>query len=417
MDLSISPQRPLVMHVDLNSCFATIEQQANPLLRGKVLVIAAYPTENACILAPSIEAKKYGIKTGMRVFEARRNYPDLILRAPDPPKYRDVHLKFKKIFESYSPDVFPKSIDEAIIDFKPVKRIYPDLIPVAKEIKIRMKKEIGEWIICSIGIATNRTLAKFAAGLDKPDGLLTIDYTNIKDVFSKAKLLDFPGINLRYQARLNAYGIYTPLDFLNASAQTLGKQVFQSVVGWYWYQRLRGYEMDNVEWQTKTIGQQYALKRPTFNETELSRLLMKLCEKMGRRLRYSKYCAHGIHIACNFKDGTYWHKGRKIEEELYTTAELYKKALQVLQERPKNKTVSLLSVHCFNLSGSNTPQLELFNKNKLKHRKISKAVDKVNDTYGEFTLIPATIMDMDNVVLDRIAFGRIKELENGFFTS
>src|SRR5260221_12902163 len=88
-----------IMHIDLNSCFATIEQQANPLLRGKPLVVAAYATPNAFILAPSIEAKRLGIKMGMKVRDAQLIYPKVVIRSPDAPKYRDVHLKFKKIFQ------------------------------------------------------------------------------------------------------------------------------------------------------------------------------------------------------------------------------------------------------------------------------------------------------------------------------
>src|SRR5258708_1763162 len=176
MEIRINRNKPLLMHVDLNSCFATIEQQANPLLRGKPLVVAAYETPNACILAPSIEAKKFGIKTGMRIREALLLCSDIIVRTPDPPKYRDVHVKFKKIFQYYSPDVTPKSIDEAIIDFTEVENLNPDLVRIAREIKRRMKTEIGEWIVCSIGISTNMFLAKLAASLHKPDGLNIIDH-------------------------------------------------------------------------------------------------------------------------------------------------------------------------------------------------------------------------------------------------
>ena len=140
MDLPINHNRPLIMHVDLNSCFATIEQQANPLLRGKPLVVAAYETPNACIHTPSIEAKRQGVKTGMRIREARLICPEIVVRTPDPPKYRDVHMKFKKIFQYYSPDVTPKSIDEAIIDFAPVESLGVDLVRISQEIKMRMKK-------------------------------------------------------------------------------------------------------------------------------------------------------------------------------------------------------------------------------------------------------------------------------------
>ena len=94
MEIQINKNKPLIMHVDLNSCFATIEQQANPLLRGKPIGIIPYPGESSIIIAPSIEAKRFGVKTGMRVRDARLLCPGLITRLPDPPKYRDVHVKF-----------------------------------------------------------------------------------------------------------------------------------------------------------------------------------------------------------------------------------------------------------------------------------------------------------------------------------
>src|SRR6266480_362422 len=105
LNLPLNKNEPRIMHVDLNSCFATCEQQASPLLRGKPLVVAAYTTPNGCVVAPSIEAKKLGIKTGMTVRDARVIYPKVIVRPPDPQKYRAIHLQFKKIFQDYSPDV------------------------------------------------------------------------------------------------------------------------------------------------------------------------------------------------------------------------------------------------------------------------------------------------------------------------
>ena len=101
MEISLNKTSPTIMHIDLNSCFATVEQQAHPHLRGKPIVIAAYPTNSGCILAPSIEAKKFGIKTGMRVAEGKNLYPDLIVRTADTILIRDVHQKFKKICLEY----------------------------------------------------------------------------------------------------------------------------------------------------------------------------------------------------------------------------------------------------------------------------------------------------------------------------
>ena len=183
MSLALNHNPPTIMHVDLNSCFATIEQQANPLLRGKPIVVAAYNSPNGCVVAPSIEAKRYGIKTGMTVREARLLYPPIVVRTPDPEKYRAVHLMFRRIFRDYSPDVTPKSIDEAVIDLTDTLCLFKgSILDIGKQIKKRFREEIGEWMKCSIGVGTNRFLAKLAASLHKPDGLDTIDHTTDRNI-------------------------------------------------------------------------------------------------------------------------------------------------------------------------------------------------------------------------------------------
>lgn len=407
----INKQKPLVMHIDLNSCFATVEQQANPLLRGKPVVVAAYSTPNAFILAPSIEAKQVGIKMGMNIRDARMVYPNVIVRTPDPPKYRDVHQKFMKIFTSYSPDVTAKSIDEAVIDFRPVETLYPDLEAVGREIKLRMKLEIGEWIRCSIGISTNMFLAKLAATLHKPDGLTTIDHTNLLDTYKKCELMDFCGINVRYKARLNAYGILTPLDFFYATGEKLQKDVFRSIVGGYWFKKIRGYEADPKDFPTKSIGHQYALKIPTDDKHELARLLMKLCEKMGRRLRKKGFIAQGIHMWFLYRDRTSWHRGRLMHENLYTTLELYKHAQFIFNSQPELKPITHIGVSCYHLSPHDSRQLSLFEEESAKARSVADAADQLNDKYGEFTVVPGTMAEMDDVIIDRIAFGGVRDME------
>jgi len=412
MEIQINCNKPLIMHIDLNSCFATIEQQANPLLRGKPLVVAAYETPNACIVAPSIEAKRLGIKTGMRIREAKLLCNEIIVRTPDPPKYRDVHEKFKKIFKDYSPDVFPRSIDEAVIDFTPVENLKPDLVKIAKEIKLRMRLEIGEWISCSIGISTNMFLAKLAASLKKPDGLIVIDHRTLLDVYKNVSLLDLNGINVRYQARLMMNGIYTPLDFLTAPIEKLEKQVFRSIVGRYWYEKLRGYEADKKDFPTRHIGNQYALQRPTNDIKDVARLIMKLCEKTGRRLRRKGFVAHGIEVWCGYADFTGWHRARKAIDEMYTTAELYRRALIVYNQRPEDKKVARIGVVSYDFKPHNKLQLGIFDDDISKERKVADSMDQINDKYGEFTVVPGIMMDMDDVILDRIAFGGVKELED-----
>jgi DNA polymerase-4 len=381
MALPINRNQPLIMHVDLNSCFATIEQQANPLLRGKPIVVAAYNSPRGTVVAPSIEAKRYGIKTGMTVRDAKLLYPAVIVRTPDPAKYRAVHGRFKKIFQDYSPAVSPKSIDEAVIDFKDTYALYNrSLTDIGREIKQRFREEIGEWMVCSIGISTNRFLAKLAASLQKPDGLTVIDHTNVLKVYQAASLLDLNGINTRYQARLNASGIFTPMEFYEASLDTLKKQVFQSINGYYWYLRLRGYEIDQVDFGRKSFGNTYALGKQTNDPKELAKLLMKLCEKTGRRLRRAGYAAAGVHVSCVYTDFSFWHTGRKSEVPVYTTREIYLKVLRLLNQSGYKKRVRNLAVSVYDLIPHQSEQMEMFNS--CSHA-VAEAMDKINDKYGE----------------------------------
>ncbi len=238
-------------------------------------------------------------------------------------------------------------------------------------------------------------MAKLGASTHKPDGLFVIDHKNLFETYKNVELLDFCGINTRYQARLNVNGIFTPMDFFNATEQVLHKQVFKSIGGMCWYERLRGWETDDADFTTKTIGHQYALRIATNDEREISRLTMKLCEKMGRRMRGQGFRAKGIHVVCVFKGWNFWHQARNSKSELYTTLELYRKAQSILNERPKEGLVSKLSVNCYDLTKSNFIQTDLFGGDILKKRKASDAADAINDMYGEFTITPA-----------RIAFGR-----------
>ncbi len=413
MDLPINRNTPLVMHVDLNSCFATCEQQANPHYRGKPLVIAAYDSPAGCVVAPSIEAKRYGIKTGMSVREAKLLYPQVNVHTPTPTLYRDVYTKFNKIFREYSPDVTPKSIDEVVVNLESVQRLRPDLIAIGKEIKQRIREEIGEWMSCNIGIGTNRFLAKLAASLHKPDGLDVITHENLLDVYKIVTLVDLNGINTRFEARLNAHGIFTPIDFLNAPVDLLEKQVFRSKCGRDWYYRIRGYEVDEVEFQTKSIGQQYALPKATTDKRMLSMLLMKLTEKMGRRLRSQGWTAHGVHVSCVYSDWSHWHRGRLQDMEMFTTTELYERVQLVFNQQPELKPVSKLSVTCYAFTPSGKSQPSLFDLDEGKKRKAALAIDNINDRYGEFVITPALMMGMNDLILDRVAFGgNVKELKD-----
>ncbi len=397
--MQFNQKKPRIIHLDINSCFATVEQQANPLLRDKPVVVAAYTTNSGCILAASITAKRIGIKTGMRVGDAKQIYPRLIVLTPDPSKYRFVHKKIFKILKDYSDNVIPKSIDEFV--FKLQKNTSPYL--ASKEIKERIKKEVGEYITVSIGISTNRYLAKIASNLEKPDGLSIIDKDNFRLIFSKLNLKDLTGIKKGNSARLNLYSIKTVNNFYDAPIWKL-KLAFGGIVGLYWYSRLHGFEVDNFKTIRKTYGNSYA---PPPNKAHLKlEILSKLCEKTGFRLRNAGLFAEGIHLAISYRDGTFWHKGIKTKEVIFDSNDMYKESLNLLRQSPSNELPRIIAVNVYGLQKNKNLQLSIF-KDVDRKNELIKALDKVNKKWGLYTIHSARISTDPTVVQDRISFGQL----------
>ncbi len=184
--------------------------------------------------------------------------------------------------------------------------------------------------------------------------------------------------------------------------------MFRSIVGYYWYLRLRGHEIDAVDFKRKSYGNTYALQNQTADARTLAKLLMKLCEKTGRRLRRGKFSAQGVHVACVYTDLSWWHIGRKFDVPVYTTQAIFEKALRLLNRSGYKKRVRNLAVSVYDLVPSKDEQMEMFSS---PTHAVAEAMDKINDRYGEFMITPALMMGMEATILDRIAFGGVKELE------
>lgn len=431
MNLLLNTKKADVMHIDLNSCFAIIEQQANRLLRGRPVGVAAYDTPRGFVLAASYQAKAKGVKLGVNVAQARQMCPGIIIMTPDPSKYREAHKRFKQVLLEYTDDVTPKSIDEFVVHLEnsPAYKQGMSAQAMGYEIKEKIYESLGEAVTVNVGIGPNRFLAKLAAGLNKPNGLDTITHENLREVYSTLDLLDLPGINTRYKRRLEAYGIKTPLQFLDAEEEFLRKRVFKSIVGQHWYLRLRGYESDRRNFARKTIGHQHAISKRTSDPEELQKILMKLSEKTGRRLRKNGLYASGISLWMSFSGDrnlwsitgadafsgqrTGWHHGEKVSARLYATHDIYAHAKRLLESAKVVEAVRLMAVTVFDLHEWDPEQLDLFGSERgyLAARRISDALDAVNNRYGEFVVAPANMLSMRGVVLDRIAFGNVRDME------
>jgi len=411
MNQQYNDERPLIMHIDLNSCFATVEQQARPMLRGRPVVIVNRRTENTGIVTASYEAKKYGAGVGMKLKEARKLIPGLVALESDPPKYRYVYHKLMDIMKRYSAHITMKSIDEGVIDFHQTTDAIRgrDLIDIGYEMKQALRDEIGIAMRCNVGIAPNRFLAKTAASLHKPDGLDVIDHTNLRQTLETLKLTELTGIAGRNEARLNAVGIYTPLEFLDADVATLRKIVFKSVLGEQWHQRLRGWEVDDVFYDVKTVGRQYVLESRDLSRQQVLQRLHHLCESVGHRMRSQNKVARGVLVYAKTEDRGYWHQRRMCPLPFFSNQAIYAQAALLFASLPDCQ-IREIGVSCYQLEDGVNDQLSLFGDQLAREQQVTDAIDEINKRFGDRTIHAADTLGTGIYVKQKVPFGSTRYL-------
>ena len=400
----------MIMHIDLNSCFASIEQQARPMLRDRPVAVLNRRTEHTAIVTASYEAKAFGIKVGMKYREARALCPDLVAVESDPPKYRYVYHKLLDIMNDYSAQVRMKSIDEGVIDFHETS---PDIAArsleeIGREIKHRLRTEIGCAMRCNVGIAPNRFLAKTAAGFGKPDGLTTIDHENLRDKLALLDMTDLTGIAGRNERRLNSVGIYTPLEFLDADPVTLHKMVFKSVNGLQWHQRLRGWEVDDVDYDLKTVGRQYVLDSFDLSKADIFKRLHHLCESVGAKLRSQNKVARGVRIRVRTLDGASWKAHHLAGLPFFSDQAIYGVAARLFAGAPER--IREIAISCYHLDDGLGDQLSLFGDKMARERSVTLAVDDINQRYGDRTIHSASTLGTGFYVKQKVPFGSTRYL-------
>jgi DNA polymerase-4 len=256
----------------------------------------------------------------------------------------------------------------------------------------------------NIGIGPNRFLAKTAAGLHKPDGLDVIDHTNIVKTYESMGLEDLTGIAHRFGIRLRMFGIRTPMDFLRAPEDLLRKQVFQSINGLHWHERLRGYEVDNYKTNLGMVGRQWVVHAPSESDEYLRSCLHYLVETVGTKLRYRDAEARGICVWLGFTVGGGWRGKQMLGHTIYSNQDIWAQAARLFDQRPRHMKVRIMGVYLYNLTPSTRGQLSLLEDTE-RIDELTRAMDDINDMYGQFTIHSADTLTGTRHVKQKIPFG------------
>lgn len=386
----------------MNSYFASVEQQANPFYRGHPLGVCATLTSHGCIIASSREAKKVGIKTGCRVDEALRLYPDVILVEVDPAKYRTVTEHIFSICKEYTSDIELYSIDEGFLDFTGLQNSFEDVAAIGYEIKQRIKAEVGEWLDCSMGVSYTRWLAKFGGDTAPKGGLVIITPENLRDYLTGRELTEAWGIAEATAARLHALGIKTLDELARYPVMNL-MEVF-GIRGYELWADIHGIEMASVQTdrQPKSIGHSHVLRKRTRDINFHKSVVMRLAERTGRRLRELGLEGHGIFAHASLEQRGRIGGSKKIHEAITTTRQIYNYVWNMLSPGVMKDTATFYALGLFKLQPLSN-QLSLFVKPKPD--RLSRALDEINSRYGEEVIAQGELALLDHYhAPDRIGF-------------
>lgn len=302
------------LFVDMNSYFATCEQQLNPKLRGKPVMIVPVMAETTSAIAASVQAKKLGIKTGTGVAEARRICPEIEIVLARPEEYTKIHHQVVTAVESCLPVESILSIDEMACRLTGRQTKPEAAIEIARNIKAAILKSAGECMTCSIGIAPNAFLAKVASDIQKPDGLVTIPRGQIEEKIAHLSVRDLPGIGPRMEERLNRVGIRKVADLYKKNREDL-VSLWGSVVGGRFYDWIRGGEPRVPRHKNKSMSHEHVLEPKLRNKTEALSVLKKLVSKVSIRLRKEGYYAKQMAIFVRFVNQLgHWENAAKFDE-------------------------------------------------------------------------------------------------------
>jgi len=383
----------IVAHLDMDSFFATVEQQANPRLRGKAIVVSGKEGSRSVIVASSKEAKKLGIKTGMLHFEARKLCPDLCFVEPDGDKYNTLHHRIVESIARYVPNFEVFSIDELFLDFSACRN-FSEAINLAKKIKLELKKVLGSWLTCSVGIAENKLMAKLASDLKKPDGIMVVDESNLETILSSAKLKDFCGVGCSINARLDALGIDSVLKLREYPQSALLKE-FGPVGADFLFHLARGQGQVELasafeKVQPQSVGRSYTLAKNTSDKVDFLSVLAQLIEQVVVEMRRQKLSAKRFLVYLRYADfsgkvfswpgSSFGFDGEKIFFAVQNTIDNF-----VLP-----KMVRLVGVRAENLIPVGNQQ-SLWEKDRKKLSLLTK-IDEINRRYGDFVIKPAYLL-------------------------
>lgn len=375
----------VILHVDMNSFYASVECAYDPLLKGKPLAIAGNVEERKGIIVTcSYEARKFGVKTTMPLWEAKKLCPNLVIMQPNFDRYRKASLELFTILNEFSPLVEPVSIDEGYVDITDSYDLGSP-IHIAETIQAAIMERLD--LPCSIGIAPNKFLAKMASDLKKPMGITVLRKRDVPTILWPMEVEEMHGIGKRTGEKLRAVGITTIKDL--ASGDSVQLKGILGINGHRLKERANGEDNrivdPNAANQFKSIGNSTTLPKDVTNHKELFSTLDSLAFKVATRMKIKHVHALAIGVTIKYENRKSYSKSRKLINPIKTQSEIFETSKELFLKAWNGNAVRLLGVTATELVDNNivVKQLDLFSYEKEAEKEpLLKAISSLKEKYG-----------------------------------
>jgi len=396
------------LYLDLNSFFASCEQQENPELRGKPVAVVPMMANTTAVLAASYEAKAKGIKTGTLVGDAKRMCPGLQLVKSRHKTYIEYHHKVREVLESCVPIHSVCSVDEFACELTGSQQDMAVATALALKIKKDVRERVGECMTSSIGIAPNMLLGKIASDMQKPDGLVVLQQEELQRRLGQLKLRDIPGVGPKMEARLNAKGV-TSMPQLLAMNEKQMHGLWGSLVGSRYYYLLRGENLLVPRNKSQSISHQHVLPPDLRSWQGALGISQKLLSKTAVRLRKENFLTKRLSVSVKLMNHHERFERSVKLDETQDTVLLMQHLNRFFGEMPKTYKPFMVSVVLSDFRKSENHQFSFFENTK--REQLFGVVDKINEKFGKDTVYLAVLQDKIDAAPSAIAFSRIPELE------
>ena len=371
--------------VDMNSFYASVYQAENPELQDKEVIVAGDPQQRTgIVLASSYPAKAKGIKTGMPIWEARKLCPEGIFLKPDFPLFFDYSSRILKIARDFTDQIESFSVDEFFMEITHIINLWGPPEEIAMMLKKRIRDEVG--VLCSVGIGPNKLIAKMAAGLMKPDGLTLIPTVQeYRNIFFDKPVRKLFGIGSRYEKHLRYFNVHTIGDLANFPIEILQRRWGKN--GSLLWFCARGVDNSPVcpgsLDVSKSIGKQKTLPKDIGGFESIKVVIRELSLVVSRRVRQGGYVGRTVFLTLRDSQLRFLSRSTVMPDYSDLPNDIYKTACKLLEIHwDVSWPVRLVGVTVSCLIKKEFEQYDIFGQ-KEKDSKLAKAVDSIQDRYGD----------------------------------